>query len=117
MFAAMAGEAGCCSQQIAAMAAALPGRTDLLSRADPAHAAWIDSSGARVDFKGGWNGTVMVLEGYWQDLLAPGKGALVRMTYSQGPDGSVRQLGEASENNGKSWQPSFDFTYRRAKRS
>ena len=78
---------------------------------------WIDSSGARVDFKGGWNGKVMILEGYWQDLLAPGRGALVRMTYSRGPDGSVHQLGEASENNGKSWQPSFDFTYRRAKRS
>jgi hypothetical protein len=29
---------------------------------------WIDSSGARVDFKGGWNGKVMILEGYWQDL-------------------------------------------------
>ncbi|MFL6605842.1 MAG: hypothetical protein ACJ8R9_31575 [Steroidobacteraceae bacterium] len=75
---------------------------------------WIDSSGARVDFKGGWNGKAMVLEGYWQDFVAPGKGSLVRMTYSKAPDGSVRQLGEASQNNGRSWQPSFDFTYRLA---
>jgi hypothetical protein len=77
---------------------------------------WIDSSGARVDFKGGLIGTAMVLQGYWQDFIAPGKGALVRMTYSRGSDGSVRQLGEASEDNGKSWHSSFDFTYRPAKR-
>ncbi len=78
---------------------------------------WIDSSGARVDFKGGLIGRTMVLEGYWQDYLAPGKGALVRMTYSRSSDGSVRQLGEASQDDGKSWQPSFDFTYRRTKPS
>jgi asparagine synthase (glutamine-hydrolysing) len=46
MFAAMAGEASCRSQDIAAMAAALPGRAELLSLGDPAHAVWIDDSGA-----------------------------------------------------------------------
>jgi len=46
MFAAMAGESGCRPEEIAAMAAALPGRAELLSRADPAHAVWIDTSGA-----------------------------------------------------------------------
>ncbi len=46
MFAAMAGESGCRSEEIAAMAAALPGRGELLSRADPAHAVWVDASGA-----------------------------------------------------------------------
>jgi asparagine synthase (glutamine-hydrolysing) len=46
MFAAMAGEAGCRSNEIAAMAAALPGRGDLLSRGDPARAIWLDDSGA-----------------------------------------------------------------------
>jgi hypothetical protein len=76
---------------------------------------WIDSSGARVDFKGGLIGKSMVLEGYWQDFVAPGKGALIRMTYSQAADFSVRQLGEASEDDGKSWHPSFDFTYRPTK--
>jgi len=78
---------------------------------------WIDSSGARVDFKGGLIGGKMVLEGVWQDFVAPGKSALVRMTYSQGSDRSVRQLGEASEDNGKSWHSSFDFTYRPTKHS
>ena len=78
---------------------------------------WIDSSGARVDFKGGLIGKAMVLEGYWQDFVAPGKGALIRMTYSLASDHSVRQFGEASEDNGKSWQSSFDFTYRPTQRS
>lgn len=78
---------------------------------------WIDSSGARVEFKGGLTGRAMVFEGYWADFVAPGKGALIRMTYSQASDGSVRQFGEASEDNGKSWHSSFDFTYRPTKRS
>jgi asparagine synthase (glutamine-hydrolysing) len=46
MFAAMAGDAGCRSSEIAAMAAALPGRGDLLSRGDPGHSTWLDGSGA-----------------------------------------------------------------------
>ena len=75
---------------------------------------WIDSSGARVDFKGGWNGRAMVLEGFWPDVLGPGKSATVRMTYTRAADGSVRQLGEASEDGGKTWTPNFDFTYRPA---
>jgi hypothetical protein len=37
---------------------------------------------------------------------------LVRMSYSRNADGSVRQLGEQSTDDGKSWTPSFDFTYR-----
>jgi hypothetical protein len=78
---------------------------------------WIDSSGARVDFKGGLIGKAMVLEGYWQDFVAPGEGALIRMTYSLASDHSVRQFGEASEDNGKSWHSSFDFTYRPTKHS
>ena len=45
MFAAMAGEAGCRSDEIAAMAAALPGRGELLSLADPSHCTWLDASG------------------------------------------------------------------------
>lgn len=68
---------------------------------------WIDSAGTRADFTGGWNGEAMVLEGVWG-------GPLVRMTYTPNPDGSVRQLGEQSTDGGRTWGPSFDFTYRRA---
>ncbi|MGZ3403683.1 MAG: hypothetical protein ACXWKN_11185 [Phenylobacterium sp.] len=73
---------------------------------------WIDSSGAYVDFKGGWDGHAMVLTGDWP--LAADKPQIVRMTYTRNPDGSVRQAGVASTDGGKTWTPSFDFTYRKA---
>ena len=69
---------------------------------------WIDSSGTRAFFTGGWNGSAMVITGKWG-------GPLVRMSYSKNGDGSVRQLGEQSTDDGKTWAPSFDFTYRPAK--
>ena len=69
---------------------------------------WIDSSGSRAFFTGGWNGKAMVITGKWG-------GPLVRMTYSKNADGSVRQLGEQSTDEGKNWSPSFDFTYRPSK--
>ena len=73
---------------------------------------WIDARGAYADFKGGWTGKAMVLTGDWPG--PDGKPNLVRMTYTKGADGSVRQAGAASEDGGKTWTPTFDFTYRRA---
>lgn len=75
---------------------------------------WLDASGARVEFRGGWDGKAMVLTGMWAGVLGPGKDALVRMTYTKGADGSVRQFGEASTDGGKSWATNFDLTYRPA---
>lgn len=72
---------------------------------------WVDSSGARADFKGGWDGHAMVLTGVWPQPGHPTQ--LTRMTYTPNADGSVRQSGESSDDNGKTWQPSFDLTYRR----
>ncbi|HEV2532380.1 hypothetical protein [Phenylobacterium sp.] len=71
---------------------------------------WVDSSGARAEFKGGWDGQAMVLTGPWP--LPDGRARIVRMTYTPGADGSVRQAGEASFDDGRTWTPSFDFTYR-----
>lgn len=68
---------------------------------------WIDSSGSRAAFTGGWTGSAMVIQGKWG-------GPTVRMTYTKNADGSVRQFGEQSTDGGKSWKPSFDFTYRSA---
>ena len=73
---------------------------------------WLDSSGAIVVFTGGLEGRAMVLTGMWRDANGPGKDPLTRMTYTPGDDGSVRQLGEQSADAGKTWQPSFDFTYK-----
>jgi hypothetical protein len=89
------------------------GGGSLSSYVRPEHAwrqAWVDSSGARAEFKGGWNGQAMVLTGPWP--LPNGRARLVRMTYTQGADGSVRQAGEASLDDGRTWKPTFDFTYR-----
>jgi hypothetical protein len=68
---------------------------------------WIDSQGSRAFFTGGWDGKAMVITGRWG-------GPLVRMSYSKNEDGSVRQHGEQSTDGGKTWAPSFDFTYRKA---
>ena len=74
---------------------------------------WHDSSGSMVAFEGGLVAKEMVLTGLWRDLLGQGKDALVRMTYSPSAEGNVRQIGEQSVDFGKTWQPSFDFTYKR----
>ncbi|MBX3480365.1 MAG: hypothetical protein KF842_08190 [Caulobacter sp.] len=76
---------------------------------------WTDSSGGWVEFTGGWTGEALVLEGSWPGAVTPGQPALVRMTYTKGADGSVRQFGEGSTDDGKTWAPNFDFTYRPAK--
>jgi hypothetical protein len=73
--------------------------------------SWVDSSGGRAEFKGGWNGQAMVLTGPWP--MPDGRARLVRMTYTPNPDGSVRQAGEASFDDGRSWRPTFDYIYRR----
>ena len=55
----------------------------------------------------------MAITGMWPNFAGPGKDALVRMQYQRQPDGQVRQWGKSSTDGGKSWQPSFDFLYRR----
>lgn len=77
---------------------------------------WIDSSGSRVTFKGGWTGNAMVITGVWSEDPTKSTGPLTRMTYTKNPDGSVRQYGEASKDDGKTWSPAFDFLYRPSKR-
>ena len=54
----------------------------------------------------------MILTGYWGQNQQ-GQPNLVRMTYSEGEDGSVRQYGQASDDHGLTWSDSFDLTYRR----
>lgn len=72
---------------------------------------WLAADGF-ADFTGGWNGKAMVIEGVWPQ---PGKPEqITRMTYAPLADGAVEQKGETSDDKGKSWQPSFDFIYRRA---
>ena len=67
---------------------------------------WL-SVGGFADFTGGLDGTAMVIQGDWG-------GTQTRMTYTPLADGSVEQKGETTTDNGATWQPSFDFIYRRA---
>ena len=70
---------------------------------------WIAAAGF-VDFSGGWNGTSMVIQGVWPAATNPNQ--VTRMTYTPNADGSVEQKGETTDDDGKTWQPSFDFIYR-----
>lgn len=69
---------------------------------------YMDSNGNVTVFEGGLSADgAMVLQ-------APGRtGAIQRMTVSPEPDGSVRQRGETSTDDGATWAPGYDFTYRR----
>ncbi len=77
------------------------------------HQLWIGSSPGRVEFEGGPVEGGMVMTGYWRGVNGPGTMGLVRMTYTLGEDGSVRQHGEVSTDHGKTWSNSFDFIYRK----
>jgi hypothetical protein len=72
---------------------------------------WVDSSGSWVNFTGGWDGHAMVLEGVWPMPGHPQQ--KTRMSYRLLSDGSVEQSGVTSDDNGKTWQPGFDFIYTR----
>jgi hypothetical protein len=74
---------------------------------------WVGNDGTRVDFVGGMAGEAMVLTGYWDGIGPDGADILTRMTYSKEEDGSVRQFGEGSTDHGKTWQTTFDLTYKR----
>ncbi len=70
---------------------------------------WIDSSGEYTDYRGGWTGRAMVLLA--DSATAAGKPMQMRMTYSRGDAGTVRQTGFNSTDGGKTWTPDYDFTY------
>ena len=72
------------------------------------HQTWVDDSGLLLMLEGHWDGRSMVLEG----IAAGADGALTkqRITWSPGPDGSVRQLWESANGKG-AWVVVFDGRY------
>jgi hypothetical protein len=72
---------------------------------------WVDSSGSWVTFTGGWDGHAMILEGVWPVPGHPQQ--RTRMSYHLLPGGTVEQSGVTSDDEGKTWQPGFDFIYTR----
>lgn len=76
------------------------------------HQTWVDARGNITHYVGGIQNGNMVLV---SESIVAGKKNLARMTYSRLSDGSVRQHGESSADDGKTWATTFDFKYVRAK--
>ena len=76
---------------------------------------WVDNGGTRLHLVGGLVGGAMVLRGQQDKPNAQtGLTQRERITWTPNPDGSVRQLWETSNDDGKTWAVSFDGLYRRA---
>ena len=71
---------------------------------------WVDNTGGVLELTGGLLDGRMVLA--QSSRRADGKTVTSRITWTPNPDGSVRQHWEQSEDEGKTWQTSFDGTYR-----
>ncbi|MEE4216757.1 MAG: hypothetical protein V2I48_04060 [Xanthomonadales bacterium] len=76
------------------------------------HQTWVDASGTLLQLDGGLVDGVMVLEG---KRPAPGGAGATRhrIAWTPNPDGTVRQLWEASQDDGGSWNVIFDGLYTR----
>jgi hypothetical protein len=78
------------------------------------HQHWIGADGDAVHYIGKWTGKTMEFRA--EDISTPQMTkAVLTMTFEPLPDGSVRQSGTQSTDGGKTFQPAWDLTYRRAK--
>lgn len=76
------------------------------------HQAWVDDKGTFTNYVGELKDGNLI---FLTENVANGKKTLARMTFSKLPNGDVRQFGENSTDDGKTWMTSFDFTYSRKK--
>ena len=72
------------------------------------HQFYVDVNGNATWFTGQLEGAVMAL---YAPVGPPG--TQTRMSYTPNADGSVNQTGVISSDGGKTWQPSYDYVYRR----
>ncbi|HWA04087.1 MAG TPA: hypothetical protein VG819_11250 [Rhizomicrobium sp.] len=71
------------------------------------HQMYVDTNGNVVWFTGGMEGNDLSLQ------AAGPKGSLRRMVYRPLPGGAVEQTGTVSTDGGASWQPGYDYIYRK----
>ncbi|HRH46727.1 MAG TPA: tetratricopeptide repeat protein [Pyrinomonadaceae bacterium] len=76
------------------------------------HQTWMDAAGTFTHYIGEFKDGKMVLIG---DGIISGQKALLKMTFTPLPNGEVRQFGENSVDNGKTWTIAFDFIYSKKK--
>ena len=74
------------------------------------HQSWVDTDGTLLLLEGGLREGQMVLEGQTANAGAPA--TKHRITWSPNPDGSVRQLWESTDGQGR-WTVAFDGRYTR----
>ena len=72
------------------------------------HQTWVDDKGTLAYYVGGLVNGKMVLD---NERVVNGKKTIGRMTFSKLENGDVRQHGESSADDGKTWTTTFDFTY------
>lgn len=76
------------------------------------HQTWVDGSGTLLELDGGLVDNAMILIG--QRPARDGSGmALHRISWTPAEDGTVRQLWEASKDDGGNWNVLFDGLYNR----
>jgi hypothetical protein len=76
------------------------------------HQSWVDDKGTFTHYVGEFKDDKMILIA---EATAAGKKTLLKMTFSKLANGDVRQFGENSVDEGKTWTTAFDFTYTRKK--
>jgi tetratricopeptide (TPR) repeat protein len=76
------------------------------------HQTWVSDRGNFTHYIGEFKEGKMI---YVAETMQGGKKTLAKMTFSKLPNGDVRQFGETSLDEGKTWTPAFDFTYTRKK--
>lgn len=76
------------------------------------HQNWVDDKGTYTNYIGGLVDGKMV---YVAETVKNGKKSLAKMTFSKLANGDVRQFGESSTDEGKTWTATFDFIYVRKK--
>jgi tetratricopeptide (TPR) repeat protein len=76
------------------------------------HQTWVDARGTLTQYVGELKDGKMV---YVAETFVGGKKNLAKMTFSKLDNGDVRQFGENSSDEGKTWTTMFDFIYVRKK--
>lgn len=76
------------------------------------HQTWMDAAGTFTHYIGEFKDGKMVLIG---DGIISGQKTLLKMIFTPLPNGDVRQFGENSVDNGKTWTTAFDFIYSKKK--
>lgn len=76
------------------------------------HQTWVSSDGTVLQLAGGLEGRSMVLQSA-AARMPDGTTQRQRITWTPNDDGSVRQLWEATSDDGKTWRAAFDGLYRR----